>query len=94
MNNIYNIIILVILMEEKIISVIDELRPFLMNDGGNITFIKLEDNIVYISLQGACVYCGMQDFTVKDGIEKIIKEKVPEIKEVRVVKEVIEDYYF
>lgn len=83
-------------MEQKISEIIDELRPFLMNDGGNINFIKLEDGIVYISLQGACAYCGMQDFTVKDGIERIIKEKVPEVKEVKVIPNIIdeEDYLF
>lgn len=74
-------------MEEKIIEIIDELRPFLMNDGGNIEFVKLEDNIVYVILQGACAGCPMQQFTLKDGIEKTIINKVPEIKEVRVINE-------
>ena len=66
-------------MEEEVIKIIDDLRPFLMNDGGNIEFVKLEDNIVYIRLQGACLYCNMQDFTIKDGIERIIKEKISKL---------------
>ena len=70
-------------MEEKVIEVINELRPFLMNDGGNVEFVKIEDNIVYIKLQGACEFCPMQDITLKDGIEKIIINKVPDVKEVR-----------
>ena len=74
-------------MEEKVKEVINELRPFLMNDGGNIEFVKIEDNILYVNLQGACAMCAMQDFTLKDGIERIILEKVPEIKEVRLYKE-------
>lgn len=78
---------MVIYMEEKVIEVINELRPFLMNDGGNIEFVKLEDGIVYITLQGACANCSLQDFTIKDGIERIIKEKVKDIKEVRLYKE-------
>ncbi len=74
-------------MEEKVIDVINDLRPFLMNDGGNIEFVKIEDGILYILLQGACANCAMQDFTLKDGIERIIIEKVPEIKEVRLYQE-------
>ena len=70
-------------MEEKVREVIEELRPFLMNDGGNIEFVKIENNILYIELQGACAMCGMQDITLKEGIEKLIIDKVPEIKEVR-----------
>jgi len=74
-------------MEEKIIEVIDELRPFLMNDGGNMEFVKFEDNIVYITLQGACMGCPMRNMTLKDGIEKTIISKVPEVKEVRLWEE-------
>ena len=76
-------------MEEDVKNIINELRPFLMNDGGNINFVKLEDNIVYISLHGTCLYCSMQDITIKDGIERIIKERIPEIKEVKVMNEII-----
>ena len=71
-------------MKEKVIEVINDLRPFLMNDGGNIEFVKIEDNIVYVRLQGACMGCPMREVTLKDGIEKTILEKVPEIKEVNV----------
>lgn len=74
-------------MKEKVIEVINDLRPFLMNDGGNIEFVKIEDNIVYVRLQGACMGCPMREVTLKDGIEKTILEKVPEIKEVRLVDE-------
>lgn len=74
-------------MKEKVIEVIDDLRPFLMNDGGNIEFVKIEDNIVYVRLQGACMGCPMREVTLKDGIEKTSLEKVPEIKEVRLVNE-------
>lgn len=74
-------------MEEKLKSIIDELRPFLMNDGGNIEFVKIEDNIVYVRLQGACVGCPYIDFTLKDSVERIIVEQLPEIKEVRVYEE-------
>lgn len=69
-------------MEEKIKQIIDDLRPFLINDGGNIEFIKYENNIVYIKMMGACANCSMLDITLKDGIEQAIKEEVPEVKEV------------
>ena len=74
-------------MKEKVIEAIDDLRPFLMNDGGNIEFVKIEDDIVYVRLQGACMGCPMREVTLKDGIEKTILEKVPQVKEVRLVKE-------
>lgn len=74
-------------MKEKVNEVINDLRPFLMNDGGNIELIDIKDNIVYVELQGACQGCPMREITLKEGIEKTILEKVPEIKEVRLVDE-------
>lgn len=68
--------------QEKIISVIDTLRPFLINDGGNIEFIKYENKKVYIKMSGTCSDCPMLDLTLKDGIEVAIKEEVPEVVEV------------
>ena len=53
-----------------------------MNDGGNIEFIKYENNIVYIKLSGACANCQMLDLTLKEGIEAAIKEEVPEVSSV------------
>ena len=65
--------------EEKIKEVIDKLKPFLINDGGNIEFLKYENKIVYIKMMGACSNCYMLDVTLKDGIEAAIKEEVPEV---------------
>lgn len=73
--------------EEKIIEIIDKLRPFLINDGGNIEYVKYEDNIVYIKMTGACANCHMLDLTLKEGIEMAIIEEVPEVKEVKNVEE-------
>lgn len=67
---------------EKIKEIIDKLRPFLINDGGNIEFVKYEDNIVYIRMMGACANCQMLDLTLKDGIESAIMSEVPDVKEV------------
>lgn len=76
--------------EAKIIEIINRLRPFLVNDGGNIEFIKYENNIVYIKMLGACSNCHMLDLTLKDGIEAAIKEEVPEVVEVINIKDELE----
>ena len=68
--------------ENKIKELIDQIRPFLMADGGNVEFIKYENNIVYLKMQGACADCHMLDLTLKDGIEAMLIEEIPEIKEV------------
>ena len=68
--------------EEIIIDIIDHLRPFLINDGGDIEFVKYENNNVYIKMTGACANCHMLDLTLKEGIEAAIKSEVPEVKEV------------
>lgn len=68
--------------EKRIIEIIDKLRPYLINDGGNIEFVKYENNIVYIKMMGACANCYMMDLTLKDGIEAAIQEEIPEVVEV------------
>ena len=65
--------------EDKIIEIINKLRPFLINDGGNIEFVKYENNIVYIRMMGACANCHLIDVTLKDGIEAAIISEVPEV---------------
>ena len=72
-------------IEEKIKSTIEKMRPFLINDGGDLEYIKYEDNIVYIKLKGACQGCPMMDITIKEGIEQLLVNEIPEIKEVRIV---------
>ena len=67
---------------EKIKDIIDKLRPFLINDGGNIEFVKFEDGVCYIRMMGACANCQMLDLTLKDGIEAAIMSEVEEVKEV------------
>lgn len=68
--------------ESKIKEVIEELKPFLISEGGNIEFIKYEDHIVYIHMLGACANCEMLDLTIKDGIEAAIQSEVPEVEKV------------
>ena len=69
-------------IENKIKDLINKLRPFLISEGGNIEFIKYENNIVYIKMMGACANCEMLDLTLKDGIEASIISEIPEVKEV------------
>ena len=68
--------------EEKIKNIIDDIRPYLIADGGNLEFVKYEDGIVYIKMFGACSHCAMIDFTLKDGIEAMLINEIPEVKSV------------
>lgn len=70
-------------IELKIITLIDKIRPFLISDGGNLEYIKYEEGIVYVRLTGACKDCSMIDITLKDGIEEMIVNEIPEVKEVK-----------
>lgn len=65
--------------EDKILEIIDKIRPFLINDGGNLEFVKFEDGIVYIKMLGACSHCSMIDVTLKEGIESMLINEVPEV---------------
>jgi len=73
--------------EQKIIEVIDKIRPFLISDGGNIEYVKFEEGIVYVKMLGHCSNCPMMDMTLKDSIEIAIVNEVPEVIEVRNISE-------
>jgi len=66
-------------IEERIVEVLDKLRPYLMNDGGNVTFKKYEDGVVYVKLEGACSNCPMATMTLEDGIESALTSEIPEV---------------
>lgn len=74
-------------IEQKIISVIEKIRPFLINDGGNIEYIKFENGIVYVKMTGHCSDCPMLDVTLKESIELAITSEVPEVIEVKNISE-------
>lgn len=62
---------------------LDEIRPFLKNDGGDISLISIEDDrLVKVQLQGACVGCSVNTMTLKSGVEMTIKRYVPQIEHV------------
>jgi len=72
--------------EEKIRQIektIEKVRPYIQNDGGDVQFVKLEDEIVYVRVHGACVGCMALDYTLKEGVEALILDEVEGIKEVR-----------
>lgn len=64
----------------KINEMLDDIRPFLLLDGGDVEFIKYEDGFLYVRLIGACAMCGFQDFTLKDNIEAYLKEEITDLK--------------
>ncbi len=69
-------------MKEKVQAVLDKIRPMLQNDGGDVELIDVKDGIVTVKLQGACGGCPMATLTLKNGIEKALKQEIPEVKEV------------
>jgi len=69
-------------MREKVESVLNQIRPSLQADGGDIELVDVTDGIVKIKLKGACSGCPFSTLTVKQRIEHTLKEKLPEIKEV------------
>ena len=70
------------LTNENVEKVLDELRPFLMADGGNVEIVEIDGPIVKVRLQGACGSCPSSTMTLKMGIERKLKEMIPEVSEV------------
>lgn len=70
-------------IEEQIKNVIHKLRPYLQRDGGDIEYVDFKDGIVYVRMLGACAGCTMIDDTLKDGVEQILMEEVPDVLEVQ-----------
>jgi Fe-S cluster biogenesis protein NfuA len=71
-----------IFMEEKVKEVLDKVRPYLERDGGNVELVGIEGGTVKVKLVGHCAGCPHSQMTLKNGIERILKEEVPEVKEV------------
>ncbi len=72
-------------IEKKINEVLDRIRPYLENDGGNVTFKRYENGIVYISMTGACSNCPLSEVTLQDGIEEALTSEIPEV--IKVINE-------
>ena len=70
-------------MEEKVKTALGKIRPSLNADGGDVELVEVTpDGVVKVRLTGACGGCPMSQMTLKMGIEKVVKEEVPEVKEV------------
>ncbi len=70
-------------LNQKVQNVIDQVRPYLQQDGGDINFIEItDDNVVNVELIGACGACPFSTMTLKNGVEATLKKVIPEVKEV------------
>lgn len=69
-------------IEQKINAALEEIRPFLQSDGGDISLVSVENDVVKVKLHGSCTHCSINASTMKLGVENTIKKYVPEIKEV------------
>jgi Fe-S cluster biogenesis protein NfuA len=69
-------------MKERVEKVLDKIRPSLVADGGNVELVEVKDGVVKVKLTGACAGCPMSTMTLKNGIEQILRQEIPEIKEV------------
>ena len=72
-------------MKEKVEKALDKIRPALMADGGNVELVDVDNGIVKVKLTGACGGCPMSQMTLKMGIERVLKQEIPEIIEVQSV---------
>jgi Fe-S cluster biogenesis protein NfuA len=73
------------LTSENVETTLDEMRPYLMADGGNVELVEIDGPIVKLRLQGACGSCPSSTMTLRMGIERRLKEMIPEIAEVEQV---------
>ena len=73
-------------MEAKVKAMLDKIRPALQADGGDVELVGIEDGVVKVRLQGACAGCPMSQLTLKNGIEKILKQKIPDVRTVEGVQ--------
>jgi Fe-S cluster biogenesis protein NfuA len=69
-------------MREKVQAALEQVRPALLADGGDVQLIDIKDGVVTLRLTGACGGCPMATMTLRNGIERVLKEQVPEVKEV------------
>lgn len=78
-------------MKDKVEKVLEKIRPSLVNDGGNVELVDVTDGKVEVKLTGACAGCPMSSMTLKMGIERLLKQEIPEVKEVVAVDSLDEE---
>jgi Fe-S cluster biogenesis protein NfuA len=72
-------------MKEKVSAELDKIRPSLKADGGDVELVDVVDGVVKVKLKGACAGCPMSTMTIKNGIERYLKQQIPEVKSVEQV---------
>lgn len=70
------------MMRDQVEAALNEIRPALQADGGDVELVDVQDGTVKVRLTGACGTCPMATMTLRFGVEKVLKERVPEVKEV------------
>ncbi len=70
------------MIRDKVEAALSEIRPVLQADGGDVELIDVEDGTVKVRLTGACGSCPMATMTLRFGVEKVLKQRIPEVKEV------------
>jgi Fe-S cluster biogenesis protein NfuA len=73
-------------VEKRVQAALAEIKPQIQADGGDIDLVAIENGVVKVRLRGSCVGCPMSALTLKAGVERVIKQKVPEIKSVEAVQ--------
>ena len=72
-------------MQERVKKVLEDVRPALQRDGGDVQFVDVKDGVVQVKLQGACAGCPMSQMTLAFGIQRVLKERIPEVERVEAV---------
>jgi Fe-S cluster biogenesis protein NfuA len=73
-------------MKEKVEAVLNQIKPALQADGGDVELVDISDGVVKVRLTGACAGCPMSTMTLRMGIERVLKEQIPDIMEVVAVQ--------
>jgi len=75
------------LLEKRVKNILEQVRPYLQADGGDVNFVELTDDmVVMVELTGACGSCPYSTMTLKNGIETVMKKSIPEIKAVEQIQ--------
>lgn len=76
------------LLEKRVKNILEQVRPYLQEDGGDVNFVELTDDmVVLVELTGACGSCPYSTMTLKNGIESVMKKSIPEIRSVEQVRD-------
>lgn len=70
-------------IEDQIKKILNKIRPYLNSEGGDLEYLGFKNGVVYVRMLGACMDCGALDSTLKDGIEALLVENIPEVIEVK-----------